>query len=310
MTTDNELEKPYTSIIIRALNEEKHIGKLLVEIFNQKYDKPYEVIVVDSGSVDKTRDVVKKFPAKLVRIAPKDFSFGRSLNLGIKNSRGKFLVFISAHCYPTRRDWLKSITSPFEDQKIALVYGKQRGNDDTKFSEKQIFKKLYPERSRKRQKMPFCNNANAAIRRSLWEKIKYDEDLTGLEDLDWAKRAINKRFKIVYCPKAAIIHVHNEDFQQILNRHKREALALKKIYPDTNFTFFDMVRLGLLNIYNDVSKSLRSSNVKKRVFLEIINYRVAQFFGVHLGYKYEGKIGKNMKRQFYYPDNSKEEVKD
>ncbi len=76
--------------------------------------------------------------------------------------------------------------------------------------EKQIFRRWFPEGSNNEQRYPFSNNANAAIRKLVWMQMPYDETLTGLEDLDWAKRAVQMGDKIVYSSEAEIIHVHNE----------------------------------------------------------------------------------------------------
>ena len=56
----------------------------------------------------------------------------------------------------------------------------------------------HPDLSKLDQETAFCNNANAAIRKSLWEKNPYDETLTGLEDLAWAKRAKEQGYAIAY----------------------------------------------------------------------------------------------------------------
>jgi len=55
--------------------------------------------------------------------------------------------------------------APFDDEWVALTYGKQRGPDFAKFSEQQIFHQWYPDLSKLDQETAFCNNANAAIRK-------------------------------------------------------------------------------------------------------------------------------------------------
>ncbi len=133
------MSKLEASVVIRCFNEEQHIGRLLAGIFSQKGVR-FEVIVVDSGSTDRTLQIVNDYPpVTLLSIRKENFSFGRSLNLGCDNARGEFLVFISAHCYPVRTSWLYNLITPFEDSRIALTYGKQRGDGATKFSERQIF---------------------------------------------------------------------------------------------------------------------------------------------------------------------------
>ncbi len=116
-------------------------------------------------------DIAQRYGADIVHITPSEFSFGCSLNKGIAKANGDYCVVISAHCYPSNEHWLEKLILPFADESIALVYGKQRGNQITKYSEQQIFKKWFPESSSGKQNSPFCNNANAAIRKSLWEKV-------------------------------------------------------------------------------------------------------------------------------------------
>ncbi|NMB61844.1 MAG: glycosyltransferase, partial [Chloroflexi bacterium] len=73
--------KPLCSLVIRAYNEEKHIGKLLQGIASQSI-KAVQVILVDSGSTDKTVAIAQAAGAEIVHIKPGQFTFGRSLNLG------------------------------------------------------------------------------------------------------------------------------------------------------------------------------------------------------------------------------------
>ena len=158
------------SIVVRAYNEEKYIGRLL-EGIRQQTVKDVEIILVDSGSTDLTVEIAEKYGAKIVHIPSAEFTFGRSLNFGVRAATREFVVIASAHVYPVYPDWIESLLRPFEDEKVALTYGKQRGYELSKFSEHQIFHQWYPDVSKPNQETAFCNNANAAIRKSLWEKI-------------------------------------------------------------------------------------------------------------------------------------------
>ena len=64
------------SIVIRAFNEGRHIRRLL-EGIRQQTVQDVEVILVDSGSTDDTVSIAESYGAKLVRIAPQEFTFGR-----------------------------------------------------------------------------------------------------------------------------------------------------------------------------------------------------------------------------------------
>ena len=293
-------EDTKASIIIRAYNEEKHVEKLLQGIKNQKTSFGYQVILVDSGSTDNTIDIAQRYGAEVVRITPSEFSFGCSLNKGIKKAGGDYCIFISAHCYPVNERWLEKLILPFADESIALVYGKQRGNQFTKYSEQQIFKKWFPESDSGKQDSPFCNNANAAIRKSLWEKYRYNETLTGLEDIDWAKNAISQGYSIYYASEAVVIHVHNETFLQLYRRYEREAIAMRSIYPQETFTFFDFIKLFTLNTLSDYIHAFKDAAFIKNL-LNIPAMRLFQFWGTYRGYNFRKPILSDLRQKFYYP---------
>src|SRR5438105_1761093 len=189
---------PKVSIVVRCYNEEAHIGRLLSGILQQTI-KDFEIILVDSGSTDATLSIARQYPVHILHITPREFSFGRSLNKGCAAAEGDLLVFASAHVYPLYEDWLEKLIYPLEQcEAVALSYGGQRGNEATKYSEHQVFAHWFPPEPNDDQDHPFCNNANAAVRRSVWERFPYDEQLTGLEDLDWAKRVMRAGYKIAY----------------------------------------------------------------------------------------------------------------
>lgn len=299
------MKNKYTpcSIVIRCYNEEKHIGKLLFGLLEQN-NKQLQIIVVDSGSTDSTLAIVKRFPVELIQVNSEEFSFGRSLNRGCAAANADYIVIASAHVYPIYRNWIDELLSPFRNSRIGLVYGKQQGGESTKYSEQQIFSKWFPDQSVERQNHPFCNNANAAIRRELWEKIPYDEDLTGLEDIDWANRVMKAGFQIAYNGSAVVTHLHDESFQQIFNRYRREAIALKRIFPDETFKFFDFVQLFLSNTISDYLTSLHSG-VSPRSIYEIPMFRLMQFLGTYHGFKEYGAITSQLKKTFYFPNTKK-----
>jgi glycosyltransferase involved in cell wall biosynthesis len=286
------------SIVIRAYNEEKHIGRLL-EGIRQQTIKDVEIILVDSGSTDETVSVAESFGARIVRIPSAEFTFGRSLNLGVQAATRELIVIASAHVYPVYPDWLESLLRPFEDENIALTYGKQRGPETAQFSEQQIYHQWYPDASKLRQATAFCNNANAAIRKSLWQQNRYDETLTGLEDLAWGKWAKEQGYDIAYVAEAEIIHVHNETPDGVFNRYRREAMAFKRIYPEAHFSTYDFVRLTTMNILSDLWHAAREGVLWNNIS-SISRFRFMQFHGTRLGYRESGLLTPQLRETFYY----------
>jgi len=293
------MQKPYCSIIIRAYNEEQHIGRLLTGIVAQTIHN-VQIILVDSGSTDSTIRIAQQFPVEVVTIKPEEFTFGRSLNLGISKAKADLVVMASAHVYPVYPDWLEALLAPFADAQVGLTYGKQRGCETTQFSEHQIFHQWYPDQSVKRQATPFCNNANTAIRHELWLEHPYDELIPALEDLAWGKWVQEKGYAVSYCAEAEVIHVHNESLEGIFNRYRREGMAFKQIYPHETFTRRDLYRLFLQNCFSDWREARKSGRFI-RDFSNICRFRWRQFSGTYRGYQQSGPLTWQLKQSFYYP---------
>ncbi len=288
------------SVIIRAYNESKDIGRLLEGIKQQDLDD-VEIILVDSGSTDETVSIAESYDAKIVHIAPEEFTFGRSLNYGVRAARGEFIVNISAHCYPVYPDWLAQLIKPFADnENLAVSYGKQRGGETNHYSEEQFFKAYFPDTSQLRQGHPFSHNANAAIRRSLWKEHPYNEALTGLEDLAWSSWAMEQGYDIAYTAEAEIIHLHDETPAQVHNRYRREAIAMKQILPNSQFSLWNFIRLWSSSTYSDLLEAKREKLLAKN-WWSILWFRFLQYWGTYRGYNYSGRIDSQLHQAFYYP---------
>ena len=287
------------SIVIRAFNEAAHIERLLFGISKQTFSDR-EVIIVDSGSTDETLSIASHYPVKIVNISPQDFTFGRSLNQGITAASGEIVVIISAHCYPVYPDWLAQLSKPFSDEKIGLAYGRQKGGATNFYSEHQFFRKYFPENSVLQQAHPYSHNANAAIRRSLWEQHPYDESLTGLEDLAWSSWLMETGYDVAYVAEAEVIHIHQETYMQVKRRYKREAIAMKQILPESQFSIRDFIKMWLSQSLSDLNHARRDGVLFKH-WCSIIRFRLMQYWGTYRGFHYAGKIDPSLHRSFYYP---------
>ena len=287
------------SIVIRAHNEEKHIARLL-EGITQQSEKDLEIILVDSGSTDHTLEIASHYPLQVLQIQPEDFTFGYSLNQGVSAAQGELIVIVSAHVFPVYPDWLECLLAPFADLQIALTYGKQRGNSLNKFSEQQIFHRWYSDHSQPHQPHPFCNNANAAIRRSLWDGNRYNETLPGLEDLEWADRIMAQGYAISYIAEAEVIHVHEETPLGVYNRYRREAMAFKRMFPNEQYHLWNLIHNLNTNILSDLGHAARQGQLASR-FGEIFWFRWMQFWGTYKGYHQSGPLTWQLRQTLYYP---------
>ena len=292
------------SIIIRTLNEGKYLGELLTSINNQKkQDFEIEVVLIDSGSTDRTLEIAKDFGCKITFITKDQFTFGKSLNMGSEYANGDIFVYISGHCVPVDIDWLRKLIEPITSKKAGYCYGRQIGRDTTKYSEDKLFQKYFPDYSKIPQHDFFCNNANSAISARVWEELKFNESITGLEDMDLAKRYFLNNGKIAYVSDACVYHIHDESWLQTRRRYEREAIALQSIMPEIHIGFFDMSRYLILSIFSDCKDAITEECFWKE-FISIIKFRFAQYTGTYRGNHSHRLLSKRRKENYFYPNKN------
>lgn len=293
------MPRPTTSVVIRALNEERHIGRLLAGLAAQTV-QPDQIVLVDSGSTDATVEIARRFGCEVTHIKKEEFSFGRALNIGCEAATGDVLIFVSAHVYPVYNTYLEHLVAPFEREQVVVSYGRQIGDDRTKYAETRLLLKWFPEQSIEDQNNPFSNNANCAVRRDTWADLRYDEELTGLEDLDFAKRAMAKGGQVAYVAEAPVFHVHEETWATIRNRYRREAIAYARIMGEQKLGVAEAAGLAVRNIGSDYAHAVRERKLVGNLG-EIATFRVAQFLGAWEGYRTRPELTAELKRRFYYP---------
>jgi len=289
------------SIVFRALNEEKWFAQALQACREQVAPGlETEIILVDSGSTDRTLDIAESHGVRVVHIKKQDFTFGRSLNYGCRSAAGDYLVFISAHCIPVHDRWLANLVAPLRQGAADYSYGRQLGHAVTRFSERQIFAQYFPDYDKLPQDDFFVNNANAAIRRDVWGRYEFDEEATGLEDMVLGKRIVKDGGRIGYVADAPVYHIHEETLSQTRRRYYREALTLREIMPEVQLHFGDFLRYTTAAIFHDFSEALQEKKFLS-VAGEVMAFRLMQYWGAYRGHNEHRILSRAQKESYYYP---------
>jgi GT2 family glycosyltransferase len=224
------------SIVVPAKNEAANLPRLLDAVFSQRAPWPFEVIVIDSGSTDGSQDVVRRSPARLVEIRPKEFNHGATRNLGCREARGEILVCLVADALPANRDWLATLVENFDaDPRVAGVYSRQlpregagpierrqllawmASSPDRRVAEiasPEAFAALTPH---ERRMLANFDDVSSARRRSVWEEIPIAENLWA-EDVDWSRKAILAGHRIVFEPRSLVFHSHRPTVRHTFRR--------------------------------------------------------------------------------------------
>ena len=204
------------SVIIRTYNEERWIGTCLQRVFSQDFNGDIEVIIVDSYSTDKTIEIAKQYDTKIVYLP---YSPGKSINYGIENSDGEYIIILSAHAIPVDNKWMHNLIRNLDDIKVAGVYGRQIPHPDCNPLDVRDTQYCFGPDRKMQTEACFFHNANSAIRRSLWKEIPFREGMEASEDQAWAKEVQGRGYAIIYDPSASVMHSHNETLKQTYKRH-------------------------------------------------------------------------------------------
>jgi rhamnosyltransferase len=231
------------SILLLTKNDRRNIERLLPALFCQRGIQRCEIIAVDSGSTDGSLEFMRRFPLRLEQIPSEEFHHARTRNYAASLAGGKILIFLSQDAIPAVHGWLQAMISNFDDERVGAVYGRQFPQPHSSVERQDVLDTIYgDEKLIKDPTLPNCmgyrfyhfSDANAAIRREVWEQVRFPEDLKVFEDLGIAKRILDRGWKIVYEPNAAVVHSHTHS-----------TLGLLKRYFDIGYT------LRVLNIWED-----------------------------------------------------------
>ena len=218
------------SVVVPVKNGEAFIGELLESLLNQE-EKPYEIIVVDDGSTDRTVEVVKKYPVKLLFTdGSRGANAGR--NIGLKNASGDIVAFIDADC-AAPPEWIKTICEELREGTAVCVGGsaflnpKLKGNiiaeysNDAFFAPMPTFKKrdFITRENLISKRLPNSNNMAVVREVLVKEGLWFDEGFKGgAEEIEILWRLLERGYKILVSNKLYVYHYHRSSLRKLLKQ--------------------------------------------------------------------------------------------
>ncbi len=241
------------SVVITVRNEERYISYLLDSLVIQ--EQPFEIIIVDAHSTDKTREIVKRYMERyeFIHLYEKGGSRGAGRNYGVEKATYDYVAFTDGDDL-VNPFWLREIRKSFlggadvvAGKTIYIGYGPWERLERVELFYKG-FDVTYP-------------SCNLAYKKELFQKIGgFDTWFVTAEDIDLNIRAVDMGAKFVHNENAIVYHRTRDSFysfakQAFWNGYGRKQLTLKhgrlwsKYKPQnmlnpSQVSFWAAVRLG------------------------------------------------------------------
>jgi glycosyltransferase involved in cell wall biosynthesis len=187
-------QPPRVSVVIRNRNEGVFLRHVLGAVRRQSV--PCEVIVVDNDSSDDSVAVAEEHGATVLRIDRARFTYGRALNDGIRQSKADHVMNLSAHALLLGRRAIEEGLAAFDDPDVAGVRCHDIRYIDEYFRWTAQREIRWPATWDDIWSLGLVNTC-ALIRRSVWERIAFDEEIDGAEDSLWSYEALRAGHSIV-----------------------------------------------------------------------------------------------------------------
>ena len=214
---------PRISVIMRTKNCADVVGQALAGLYAQR-ERDFELLVNDSGSRDRTLEIVRGFPCRLIEIAPTDYYPGLVLNRGARETTGELLVFQNSDVVPLTPDALTELVRPFEDPRVDATFARQVPRPEAHGWVRRDYETAFPVGGAAPPWM-FYSLPFAAMRRSTWAERPFYDKAWGSEDSEWGAWARKSGKTVRYVPTALVMHSHNYTLKQLYGRRYIEGEA-------------------------------------------------------------------------------------
>lgn len=261
------------SIIIPCYNVEDYLEQCLTSLVNQQTKKEYEILCINDGSTDNTLKIIQNYGDKYknLKIIDQDNKgLSGARNIGLRQARGKYIMFIDSDDYLIREDALEILYNTAETQQLDFViadfeYDFQDKNKNYKIKRKQVIK----DKVISGKEMYDIGISTKSILSVVWNKL-YRRDflidnnlffLEGIvyEDIEFTPKAYYLAKKVFFVDKC--IYAYRQREGSIM--HSKKQIRVKDY-------FIILKSLSEFNKrYKSKSINLLKAFICKEIFIEL-----------------------------------------
>ena len=234
------------SVVIPTYNAGSHFQVLLESLTKQKKVPELEILIVDSGSSDKTVAIARQYNAEVIEIKQAEFSHSYARNLGANFASGKYILFMTQDAMPGSQNWLYNMAQPLLHNSAVAVSCREEPRDDSDLlgrfniwthsnymniiDDDIITSRPNDNNANDIRKNAQLNDVACLILSSVFKRYKYKGDYA--EDLDLGIRLIRNGYHLALLGKSPVIHSHNRSAYYYTRRCFVDTKSLKKILVD------------------------------------------------------------------------------
>jgi rhamnosyltransferase len=212
---------PPASVIVRTKDSARTLDHVVSLLRAQTIAS--EIIVVDSGSRDRTLEIAHRRADLVIEIDR--FSFGYALNVGASAATAPIHFALSSHASPPDERWIERSLAKYANESVAATTGVAtlpgtRQPLHGTFLQTLAIATSYP--------LWGFSNTGSSWRADVWRAFPFDEQLSASEDKEWAFRILTAGWTIAFDRALLIESKHRRDhgLRQLYARTKREFEAL------------------------------------------------------------------------------------
>jgi rhamnosyltransferase len=251
------------SVLIRNYNEAQYLTRTLESVRNQRYNGQIEIVFVDSGSTDKSIEVAYSYDCKVIKIDKEDFTYGKALNLGMRNCSFDWVVILSSHCVLFNEDFLSRVSKNFGNPRLAAI--RCEPITSKRFLEPLNLQEVSNPKYDQKFILDYWDklicNACSVINRKVWLQLPFDENIEFAEDKKWNLDVFVLGYSLVI-GEDLYYYYSRDNKNRYIKREFQSEIVYRKLFRKKRMNVY---RLGFHYL-------LSSIKALKNMFIVFLNY--------------------------------------